>query len=428
MTDIYFVDEEEQSRNAAKAGLMLAKARYNAKYANFVRKSASRLAYIEDELTVIARECAEQVDADPARVEAYLRAAIAEELAVTEAERADVVNDGPARGELHAPNVDHVEPAEDQHDLDIKDPDGVATEIENQDHRSDLNEDTGKFGGIVRAYAASEIGNAGDESTWKRCYRCSRALNPVVASVSPVCPTCTILITTAEKVTFDPSPEEDTPLAPADGSLPVDQAAAQRGTKALEIVSLDNGQVVEEIPLIRSDPDYVAQVTLGLYTQMDRDKFFIREVEVPAPQGLDIGEDQEEFEVNPLVEPVPPMKTPTPERAPEPEREPVKTHQRDAAQVLDPNTQSRCEMCSFTGTLPQVQLHESQTHPELAQRAQQQQTLNATPGIAPAALPGVTPAYGSTGLPRPGSAFKLVARFTNLQDLHEWEQNAGRGN
>lgn len=406
MTDFY-VDDEYVQRSSVKAALLLAKSRYDAKFSKFV-KNASRLSYVDDELTTIAHECSAQVGADPVKVEAHLRRVISDELE----------------------NSAEVPKIEGEETVDIKSDETVG-EIENQDERVDLNSETGKFGKVVRAYVVSEIGDASDQTTWKSCYRCEKPLNPVVASVTPVCPHCTTALLALSAGTDDDAYEEvaeDVASPVTDGSIPGVLGDVVGTSKALEIVSLQDGKTVETIPLAQSDPDYIARITLALYRDMDRDRFFIREVELPVPQGLDIGDDQEEGEIVPLENPVPPIKQPTPEKTPAPsrEKEPVHTHvEKEAIQLLDPNAQAKCDWCSFTGTPAAVQLHEQQAHPEEMQQRQQMGQQFA-PNMAPAAVPGAVPGMAYSNESSRSLSFDVVARFDTLQDFHSW--NAGRGN
>lgn len=76
----FILDTEADDRRRNRAAILLAKTRYSQKYAKWVRKQSARLSYIDEEIALIARQCAEQLDADGVTVEAALRTLISEEI------------------------------------------------------------------------------------------------------------------------------------------------------------------------------------------------------------------------------------------------------------------------------------------------------------------------------------------------------------
>lgn len=391
--DTYY-DLETDSRNAVKTAVLLAKQAYDERFSSFVKNSSSRLEFIDDRIVSLANEFALQLDADPAEVLSFLRSTLADAVEVTQFEKENVED-----GDGEIKNSDTVPAQENSAETGI---DTTEAVLEVQDSTEvDLNSETAKSGDAFPVASAkdkkdddededddeesdetlddadadrasgegeklmewdkehpmkdsfvitahTEPGNPSDESTWHSCFRCEQPLNPVQASLSPVCVDCT------------------------------DELLSKVARKALEVVAFDDGRVVETIPLQDEEQKNVEKVTMGLLTKMDRDSFFVREVDLPDPAGDPMAQDvpPDQGEAGGGVDPVPPV---APMGSPEGENNqpssapsPLSSF-KNAAMPLDPNQQCKCDYCPFTGSLPAVQLHEQQAH---ADQLRAQQTMD----------------------------------------------------
>lgn len=166
LNDVYFEEEIKRTRN--RKALLLAQARFAAQIQPFVMNNPARLSYVEGELSRIIAETSAETGADEDYVSDRFRRYVADAVAVSEPEHIDL--DGDREESLPPAKFDpaKVNPEPDATTSVLDYGMILEDEVYEPDAKIDLNENTLK----------------------SSCYRCSKELNPVVASASKVCLEC----------------------------------------------------------------------------------------------------------------------------------------------------------------------------------------------------------------------------------------------